>query len=648
MTIAEISAVRLQMHLDGPWRATRELTRAQLRHPIMHPVWGLEDAVYRARVFEQMQLLAATDIPRLLFPIEYGGLDDVGAAVTAFETLGTGDLSTLIKLGVHWGLFGGAVSHLGTKQHHDAYLHEIMDFSLPGCFAMTETGHGSDVQAIRTTATYDPVTDELIVDTPDDDARKDYIGNAAVHGRMAAVFAQLVMPDGEHGVHAVLVPIRTDDGPAEGVTITDCGHKAGLNGVDNGRIMFESVRVPRTALLDRFGSITPDGEYTSPIGSRSSRFFTMLGTLVKGRVSISGAALGATKTALTIAVRYGLTRRQFSAPDGDEVVLLDYQSHQRRLLPRLATTYALHAAQEGLTKRLDDATTAVNHPQEDQRKLESLAAGLKAITTWHASDTISECREACGGAGYLSENRLPQLRADCDVFTTFEGDNTVLMQLVAKGLLTAYRDDIGSLDRLSMVRYVADQFVETVIERFATRTLVQSLLDAVPRNDEDASLLDRGYQLQLLEWREKHVLESLARRMRHGMSADGDAFGVLNQVQDHLLLSARVHLERMVLEQAVDWIDRCGDQQTAAVLNLVVDLHAVSVLERDRAWFLEHGRFTPERAKATTATVNDLCGRVRPHVRSLVDAFAIGDDTIAAPIALGAEADRQRRRDEAA
>ena len=56
------------------------------------------------------------------------------------------------------------------------------------------------------------------------------------------------------------------------------------------------------------------------------------------------------------------------------------------------------------------------------------------------------CREACGGAGYLPENRLPQLKADTDVFTTFEGDNTVLLQLVAKGLLTGYRDAFGSLD----------------------------------------------------------------------------------------------------------------------------------------------------------------------------------------------------------
>ncbi len=111
---------------------------------------------------------------------------------------------------------------------------------------MTETGHGSNVQALGTTATYDAATEEFVVHTPTAAARKDYIGNAARHGRMAAVFAQLVVGGETHGVHCLLVPIRTTDGePLPGVTLSDCGAKLGLNGVDNGRIVFDQVRVPR-------------------------------------------------------------------------------------------------------------------------------------------------------------------------------------------------------------------------------------------------------------------------------------------------------------------------------------------------------------------------------------------------------------------
>ena len=109
-----------------------------------------------------------------------------------------------------------------------------------------------------------------------------------------------------------------------------------------------------------------------------------------------------------------------------------------------------------------------------------------AIETWHATRTIQLCREACGGAGYLQENRLPHLKADTDVFTTFEGDNTVLLQLVAKGLLTGYRDAFGSLEGWGKVGFIADMVRETVLERTAARALIARLIDAgwVERRDQ--------------------------------------------------------------------------------------------------------------------------------------------------------------------
>src|SRR5690606_41379191 len=115
-----------------------------------------------------------------------------------------------------------------------------------------------------------------------------------------------------------------------------------------------------------------------------------------------------------------------------------------------------------------------------QRELESRAAGLKAIATWHATSTIQTAREACGGAGYMAENVLPSVKADTDVFTTFEGDNTVLLQLVAKGLLTNYKHQFEDLSPLATVRFVAEQFVGAVMERTAARRVVERLVDASP------------------------------------------------------------------------------------------------------------------------------------------------------------------------
>src|SRR3546814_9701907 len=134
---------------------------------------------------------------------------------------------------------------------------------------------------------------------------------------MAVVFAQLEIDGKSEGVHAFVVPIRIDGEPAPGVRIEDSGLKMGLNGVDNGRLWFDGVRIPRTSLLNRFADVTPEGVYESPIESPGRRFFTMLGTLVLGRVCIGAAGNSAAKMALTIAIKYADRRRQFESADGE-------------------------------------------------------------------------------------------------------------------------------------------------------------------------------------------------------------------------------------------------------------------------------------------------------------------------------------------
>ena len=196
----------LSARLDGEYAEVRAKVRDWLSQPGNEPVDDLPMGDHRQKVFDWARELSSQGDTAMGYPVEYGGQHDVGAGVTAFETLALGDLSLLVKCGVQFGLFGGAILHLGTERHHERYLRDVAALDLPGCFAMTETGHGSNVQALRTTATYDPETEEFVVHTPDDDARKDYIGNAARDGRLAVVFAQLIAGGEERGVHAVLVP----------------------------------------------------------------------------------------------------------------------------------------------------------------------------------------------------------------------------------------------------------------------------------------------------------------------------------------------------------------------------------------------------------------------------------------------------------
>jgi acyl-CoA oxidase len=387
--------------------------------------------------------------------------------------------------------------------------------------------------------------------------------------------------------------------------------------------MFDHVRVPRENLLNRFADVEPDGTYRSEIENPNRRFFTMLGTLVRGRITVGGSAAQAARVALDIAVRYALQRKQFKAAGEDrEVPIIDYLVHQRRLFPHLAHSYALQFAQNELVSAMHDQQTAAVLDLEAQRDIETRAAGLKAISTWHASAAIQEAREACGGAGYLAENRLVELRADTDVFTTFEGDNHVLLQLVAKHLLTEYNDDIKSMSPFEWVRFATNFAGERVSRRTAAGQIIQRLLDNSEDNDVEGSLFNRGTQAKMFSDREQYLLSSLARRLQ-SRAKTMSAFDAFNSVQDHVMHTARAHIDRTVLEAFIAGIDRCEDAHARGILEMLCDLYALSVIEADKAFFLEHRLLSTERARAVNNGINERCRNLRPHAQTLVDAFGI-------------------------
>lgn len=619
----------------------------------------IERAEHRARVLAAVQVLADEGFGSLAYPAAYGGESAPGRAIAVFETLAFGDSSIVIKFGVQFGLWGGSVYQLGTEQHHERWLRKIGTLELPGCYAMTEIGHGSNVRGLETVARWDDGDGALVLNTPHEGAGKEWIGNAALHGQMATVFTQLRVGGEDHGVHAVVVPIRDEDGTLlPGIRIEDNGPKVGLNGVDNGRIWFDEVRVPRENLLDRFATVTEDGRYESPIDSAGRRFFTMLGTLVAGRISIAAASVSAAKVGLEVAVRYSADRRQFGPDDGPEVPILDYTSHQRRLLPLVAETYALHFAVRDLTERyaavvkgragdrpghggtgtdVDGAARAgaegetaepgsrpEGRSDEALREIEARAAGLKAVASWHAARALQESREAMGGRGYHAGNRIGRLRADTDVFATFEGANPVLLQLVAKSLLMQYREEMGDLSVLDIVRYVADRAGTRVRERNPVATR---------RTDSD-HLRDPEYHLQVFEYRAERLLESAARRMK-GLLDDGmDAFDAFNRVQDHLETLAVAHTEWITLRAFLDGVAE-APEKVRPLLADVARLYALERMEADRAWLLEAGYVESPKSRAIRAEVGALCRELREHATVLVEGWGIPDEVLGAMDVVG-------------
>lgn len=640
----QLDTAALGQYLLGRWAEVRTRARALCERPDMWKIEGQPIPEHRARVLEQLGHLVDAGGVLLSFPESVGGKADPGGNIANFEQLVLADPSLQIKSGVQWGLFGAAVMHLGTEKHHLKYLPGIMSLETPGCFAMTETGHGSDVASIATTATYDDTTGDFILHTPHRGAWKDYIGNAALHGKAAVVFAQLIVSGENHGVHALYVPLRDENGFLPGIGGEDDGPKGGLNGIDNGRLHFTNVRVPRENLLDKYGSVDENGVYSSPIESRGRRFFTILGTLVQGRVSLTGASAVASQLAITIAVKYGVVRRQFPVPGGDtEQVLLDYQQHQRRLLPRLANACAMVFAQDELLSSFHDVFSGAKDTEEERQDLETLAAALKAYSTWSALDIIQAAREACGGQGYLAENRLATLHGDMDVYVTFEGDNTVLLQLVAKRLLGDYAKQFKGADFGTMAGYLADQVGEAAFNRSGLRRLAQSVADFGSTARSIGYVRSTASQRQLLTDRVHSMVAEVADHLRPASKLPPEeAAALMNRHQSALIDAAWAHAELVVWEAFTHAVDRLEEGANKQVLRWLRDLHGFTLIEKHRDWYLMKGRLSAHRAEAITDYINHrLLPRLRPHALDLVDSFGLKEGHLRAPIATGEENARQ-------
>lgn len=544
------------------------------------------------------------------------------------ELLSMVDLSLTVKMGVQYCLWGGSVMNLGTERHKKQYFDDIDRLRLPGCFAMTELRHGSNVAALQTEAVLDPSTDEWIINTPDDGAIKWWIGNAAEDGKAATVFARLKVPspDGsgllqDHGVHAFIVPIRdlTSNSCLPGVEIKDCGYKVGLNGVDNGAIRFTNVRVPRLNLLDRFASVDRSGRYSSSLSSATKRFAVTLGELTGGRVGLACASVGVLKGACTIAIRYSAQRQQFGPPGAEEIAILDYPTQQQKLMPMLATCYVLHFTKRHLVeqygemkKTKDEALVADVH---------SLSAGLKAYATNYTNIALSVARECCGGHGYASVNRLGALRSDHDIFQTFEGDNTVLLQQVSALLLKEYKDSFRGSPMTASWRYL--------------KQLVGDSLPANPlfTHDTDARhLRDSTFLMNAMRYRTARLLHTLAARLSKHTRKHGE-FQAWNRCLLHVLALARAHVESVALERMLEAVKDCPDPDCRRALKAMADLFALQKIQSD-ILFRNDDYIAPDKAKAIGRLIEQLCRDLRGVAVPLVDAFAIPDHILRAPIGL--------------
>lgn len=621
-----VNVPALTEFLAGGHREDKErvLRFFQERPELQTPVEIAKDA-HRELALRQMRALVRDGGVRPMQAL----LEDPGRYFAIGEAVGHIDLSLAIKMGVQFSLWGGSVLNLGTKKHHDKYLHGIDNLDYPGCFAMTELHHGSNVQGIETTAVFDRAAGEFVINTPNEGATKWWIGNAACHGKFASVFARLKLPspashvDEDMGVHTFIVPIRDLETHEvlPGVSIRDCGYKVGLNGVDNGALRFSNVRIPRDNLLNRFGDVAADGTYSSPLPTVNKRFAATLGELVGGRVGLAYGSVGVLKTAATIAIRYSLVRQQFGPPGGAEVAILDYQSQQQRLMPALASAYAFHFAAEFLVRQYAE----MKRTKEEAlvADVHALSAGLKSYITSYTQRALSTCRECCGGHGYAAVNRFGALRNDHDIFQTFEGDNTVLLQQVAADLLKQYKEKFSAGPLTVTWNYL----------RESMGTYLVQTNPVVTHREGAAHLRDPQFQLDAFQYRTAKLLHTAALRLRKHSGRLG-SFGAWNRCLNHLLTLAESHIESVILAKFIAAVDRCQDKSSKQALKMVCDLYALERIWKDIGTYRNEDYVAPNKAKAIHRQVEYLCFEVRGRAKELVDGFGIPDELLRAPIGL--------------
>ncbi|XP_063220753.1 peroxisomal acyl-coenzyme A oxidase 3 [Bacillus rossius redtenbacheri] len=546
------------------------------------------------------------------------------AMMTLNEAIASVNMNLSVKFALGVSLFSNAILSLGTERHLHFYT-AAWNGELLSAIALTEVGHGSNTKKMRTTATYEPATRQFVIHTPDFQAAKCWVGNLGKTCTYALVFAQLVTADGSHGLHAFVVPIRdpTTLLPYPGIVVGDIGDKAGLNGIDNGFIMFQNYRIPRENLLNRLCDVSVEGEYETSFTNPEQQLGAALENLSAGRVGIMQESVSSLCSAVTIAVRYSAVRRQFGPdPDGDEQPIIEYQLQRWRLFPYVAAACALRSFIESFTDQYLDGVEKSNsgvkltHLSQLVSEIHAMVSSSKPLLTWTCLAAIQACREACGGHGYLKASGLSELRDGHDAKVTYEGDNSVLMQQTSNWLLRQWgraAEGEGASSPLGSASFLAS---------------AGPILRSRFRGSSVADVLSHSFVSSAYRWLLCWLLRDTDASFKHFEEKLGNRFTARSNVQVFRARTLSIaYAEHNVLEYF--W-KRCEcpklEPSIRAVLEKWYLLYGLWCLDKHLVIFYQ-GEYAqgPALADLVGRAVLELCEQLKPEAVATVDALSPPD-----------------------
>ncbi|KAK0924262.1 hypothetical protein LTR91_000794 [Friedmanniomyces endolithicus] len=530
--------------------------------------------------------------------------------------------------GLHESMFLITLRDQGTPEQHEMFLKKAEQYKIIGCYAQTELGHGSNVRGLETTATWNPDDKTFTIHSPHLTASKWWIGSLGRTANYAVVMAQLIIGGKPYGPHPFVVHIRDHKThePLENIYVGDIGPKFGYNTMDNGYLLFNHVKVPHISMLAKFSSVDlKTNQYKRPASAS-----LIYGTLTWVRSTIVMQSGGVLARGVTIATRYAAVRRQFQDRDAQEWErgenqVLNYTTVQIRLLPLLATTFALHFTGKAMMalyganqKKMSQDVGKMGGPQRGPgpeethsgsdllADLHATSCGLKSLASYTAVEGLEVCRRACGGHGYSSFSGIGSWYADYLPTATWEGDNYMLTQQVARYLLKAARGVLaGSREPSNDTEYIPTTFL--------SRQDTGAAFDILG-NDSDL--------VAAFAWRSAFLTFEALKHRDEQKKAWNDL------LVDFYRLS-RAHSQYMVVKNFYETLqssDNGLDSETLAVMHKLFRLYALHTLESEASEFYTSAAVTVRQIQlARTTAVMKLLAEIRPHAVRLVDAWDFPD-----------------------